>query len=528
MGIPAYFSHIIKEYKSIIKTISNINNIHNLFLDSNSIIYDIINKNDYSEFSSDAEFEKYIIEQVCQQISYYISLIKPQKLVFIAFDGVAPVAKLHQQKTRRFKSVLEQDVKKQIENISNDKFKPKWDTCAITPGTNFMCILSEHIHKFFNKKQKQNQRIIISDSFINGEGEHKIFEYIRNNETELKESKSVIYGLDSDLIMLTLLHLKYNKNMYLFRETPHFIKTIDKSLNPEELYALDIPKFNNIILSKLQSKPLEQTIPDYVFISFILGNDFVSHSPMLNIRTNGIDYIMNTYKQFISGKNSLTLSDNSIHWKCFRTFIEALSKNEEEWFKHEFTIRNKMEKKYKRICKKKMEKYEVIPILNRGEEFYINPNESGWKQRYYKILFNIEYNNERIKEICINYLESLEWTYKYYNGKCPNQHWCYNYYYTPLLSDILIYIPYFNNSFFDKKELVNKPVHPYTQLAYVLPSSSNYLLPKDVLERLKEYNAFNEKSTKCKIQWAFCKYLWESHIISSHMQISYLEEIVTI
>ena len=40
-------------------------------------------------------------------IEYYIQEIKPENTVFIAFDGVAPVAKLDQQRNRRYKSALE-------------------------------------------------------------------------------------------------------------------------------------------------------------------------------------------------------------------------------------------------------------------------------------------------------------------------------------------------------------------------------------------------------------------------------------
>ena len=39
-----------------------------------------------------------------------------------------------------------------------------------------------------------------------GEGEHKIFDYIRENK-HINNEKTVIYGLDADLIMLTVNHL---------------------------------------------------------------------------------------------------------------------------------------------------------------------------------------------------------------------------------------------------------------------------------------------------------------------------------
>ena len=56
-----------------------------------------------------------------------------------------------------------------------------WNKTAITPGTLFMKNLNIGVKKYFNSK-----KIIISGSDIPGEGEHKIFEYIRNNKDKHK------------------------------------------------------------------------------------------------------------------------------------------------------------------------------------------------------------------------------------------------------------------------------------------------------------------------------------------------------
>jgi 5'-3' exonuclease len=46
MGIPSYFSFIVKNYPKILKNIKGFdgNNINNLCIDSNSIIYDSVSK----------------------------------------------------------------------------------------------------------------------------------------------------------------------------------------------------------------------------------------------------------------------------------------------------------------------------------------------------------------------------------------------------------------------------------------------------------------------------------------------------
>ena len=48
-----------------------------------------------------------IIEDMTEILEY----IQPTKLVYIAIDGVAPMAKMKHQRLRRFKSVKEQEIR---------------------------------------------------------------------------------------------------------------------------------------------------------------------------------------------------------------------------------------------------------------------------------------------------------------------------------------------------------------------------------------------------------------------------------
>ena len=88
----------------------------------------------------------------------------------------------------------------QLEQINNDK-KEMWDTTAITPGSQFMINLSRTINTTFENKFP-NLNILISSSNNPGEGEHKIYEFIRDNKDYHRDTNTVIYGLDADLIML--------------------------------------------------------------------------------------------------------------------------------------------------------------------------------------------------------------------------------------------------------------------------------------------------------------------------------------
>ena len=114
MGIPSYFSNIVKHHKSIIKKLSGLPRIHNLYMDTNGLIYDAVRVVGSNRGMSDDEYEAKIIQTVCDKISEYVNLFRPSNNVMIAFDGVAPVAKLNQQRERRYKSwfttVVEQTI----------------------------------------------------------------------------------------------------------------------------------------------------------------------------------------------------------------------------------------------------------------------------------------------------------------------------------------------------------------------------------------------------------------------------------
>ena len=67
-------------------------------------------------------------------------------------------------------------------------------------------------------------------------------------------------------------------------------------------------------------------IEDYVFICFILGNDFIPHTPCVNIRTNGINIILDIYRTNFSYKEPL-IKDGKIKWKNFSKLVNIIVYN---------------------------------------------------------------------------------------------------------------------------------------------------------------------------------------------------------
>ena len=611
MGIPSYFSHIVKEYRHIIKDMRSLRQINNFYLDSNSLIYDAVKNNPTYDKTKHKEYENELMNMVCAKIDFYVDTLQPRDRVFIAFDGVAPVAKLSQQRDRRYKSWYTSQIQRDLEGAA---YKDTWNTSAITPGTEFMKNLNTYVTEYYEKKNKTPISIvapkyIVSSSMESGEGEHKIFEYIRKHPEyhNSPDTTTLIYGLDADLIMLTLnhLHITNNKNMYLFRDTPEFIKSIDSSLDANRDYLLDIPELAIAIVDFMQEQGIitseciekdthththththtldpmtlqTNRIKDYIFLCFLLGNDFLPHFPAVNIRTGGIHILLNVYRETLGSDNTkfLTKSDyktatNTIQWKNFHEFVSHIAKTEDSLLIEEHKRRDKAEKRvgYQSQSQSrnhthernernernntntkssnsstttttktstlqqtdevlgtdiyKMDELLTLPMKERSVEKYINPFQHDWEYRYYKSLFDVEITDERQRQICVNYLEGLEWTYNYYTTGCIDWRWCYKFHYAPLFKDLVKYIPHMNTTFLQKKE--KHAIEDIVQLCYVLPRANLNLLPFNVnivlLQRLG--HLYGEDYD---FKWAYCRYFWESHAELPTLNIEMLENIV--
>ncbi len=520
MGIPSYFSFIVRNHPTIIKRyMKDVLKVDNLYLDCNSIIYDAYSKMEFDKLTENIAVS--IIKSVIIKIEEYISIIEPSKKVIIAFDGVAPVAKLDQQRSRRYKSWYQNEIMRSI--FKKEKEDP-WNTTAITPGTKFMSELNTIITEHF--KEKEN--ILVSGSNEVGEGEHKLFEYMRLNPSKHLNETTIIYGLDADLIMLSINHLPICPNIYLFRETPHFIQSIDSSLEPNAHYFLDIPNLMMSIIKymnndrELTNEEQKNKVYDYIFLCFFLGNDFLPHFPSVNIRTGGVDKMLNAYKATI-GNSNLNLTDGkTIYWGNVRKVIQQLANLEEEFIIKEHRSRNNKER-YKMLettPEEKFKRFEATPIYDRKIEYYINPIKPNWQKRYYEALFETDVNTD---EVSINYLEGLEWTMKYYTSGCPDWRWRYKYNYPPLFQDLIKHIPLYDRQFIENK--VPNPVTELVQLCYVLPRPFLHLLPdKLYFELLKKYDHWY--NTNCYFVWAYCKYFWESHVVMDEIDIDELEKFV--
>ena len=260
MGVPKYFSYVIQNYPNILKNMDFFtvdgNKIHKLFVDSNSIIYDCLHNLNQYDYKSHEEFEDKIIEDVITHLEHLIDLVKPIYGSYITFDGIPAFMKMEQQRMRRGKTLF-------LERYGDPN---KWSLNNITPGMPFMEKLSRVIYKHF----KKYKNVLCSCSDELGEGEQKITKYIRENN--MKNQEVAIYGLDADLIMLSLLHYRYCSNIFVFREAPEFMKSKlpISVIHENEIYFVDISLLSQRIQIEMGWKPSDRMIHEYVFLCVFL------------------------------------------------------------------------------------------------------------------------------------------------------------------------------------------------------------------------------------------------------------------
>ena len=456
MGVPSYFHWLItnKKFKNklLIEKIPQLP--YALFLDLNCAIHPAVKAN-----------PKYTIEEMYMAVINYtndiINFAKPTNIIYIAIDGVAPQAKMQQQRTRRYKASLEQ--------------KGVIDFNMISPGTDFMAELSARISVFY----ADDFRIIFSDASEPGEGEHKIFNYIRKHKDILTDKISLVYGLDSDLIFLSILN--YNKYIYLLREKAQFGKIVD---DYKSTYVyLDINKLRVVLANTLKTSfciDVNRLIADYVFFCFFLGNDFLPSIPSLFIRDGGIDTLLFIYSKTINIVNDYLIDDTIINLPFMTMFIKELQLVEQDsliiYDRNKTARINKYLKLKSNIKIGDTYVEHIMPDL-------INFGDIGWKKRYYSYYFYTTHKSE-IKKIVHNYLRGMKWTMLYYTGKITDYSWFYSGVVAPAISDF-IDILHINDITF----IINEPVDPLVQLMYILPSTSSKLLPAP-LAKLLTSNSF--------------------------------------
>jgi 5'-3' exoribonuclease 2 len=516
MGVPRLVKIILEKYSKSHQHVQD-QPMHYFFMDFNPIIYscfrDFVTKNQVKiAMMGQATIEAGIIEEVLEKTRHMIcDLIRPQKLVYIAIDGPAPRGKMIQQRHRRYRKILEKRLLSELKIKYGCFEEDVWDTSNITPGTKFMEKLFLAIKKaiksgLFSSHAKID--VILNDSNIPGEGEHKFLSYIRDLEAT-PEEKICIFSNDGDLLVLAN-RFAGNKDVYILTEPNQTSPVVQKLYAEAEFMYILMKEFQTGFIEelKLQSYDKNRIIYDYIFFTFFGGNDFVKPFPYTMMKEyNTFNLLSIIYKMLLQqhgGTHLISFSQEQgrprVNTAFFKDFIAELAKREEAGMIQKQKRYNnstptkfggdddadktaswageysKLQNNY--YYKEDHPQYaEYAPMFKK-----INYEQPAWKERYYQHFFGIETVNSyefkyHVRIICLQYVKSLMYTLYYYLDEIPSWTWFYPYRVAPFPSDVqsaLHNIDDINSIFkFEKDE----PFKPFDQLMLVLPPQ-NDILPK--------------------------------------------------
>ncbi len=519
MGILSYFRKIITDYPDTHFWKDDMS-VDNLLIDFNSMIYQVINiLNDDLGANlstiSPVDYENKLITGIIKYLQHIVcEVIRPKKSLYIACDGPPPMAKMIQQRARRYKTIKEQNFKKELEK----KYKVniptvQWNKCAISPGTSFMVKLSKIIIQNINKKNLQlhneNLIVIFSDDSVPGEGEHKLLPSIKRLKSQT-DDVSVIYSPDADLIVLTVMS-GVNK-LFILREPKNSDIELQVYKNHEFLY-LNIDRCREEFCNELNSGLLvkgeyyKEILKDYSFLTFLCGNDFVIAAPFLRIKEGGIQLLIDSHKDVFAEINSgktcdfqfLISENNKINCFFLMKLLKCLTQVEEEklkkWQKKRDKIRNGARNSRKEDTEKDKQPWELELSRFSHEEYYspLHPHfthlnkvfdkidyyDTNWNEQYNKHFFGIDNEPSSLDKVCLEYYKSMIFCLKYYYEGVPSWDWFYPYRAAPSIKQFCEFIEKsLSTPTLDIEWECSSPCTQFEQLMYILPKNSFKLLPK--------------------------------------------------
>jgi len=430
--------------------------------------------------------------------------------LFLAIDGVPPRAKMEQQRQRRFHSVCRKKKTASIDEMYGnnfDKSSTNWfiDTNMITPGTEFMEELRTALTNHFSTNELYRDiEVVFSDWSQPGEGEHKIINHLTKYPTP-EEAKTVIYGLDGDLIMLSM--TTHIKNLYLLREAYEYGNYAFEHEGYPYLY-MDIDCFKIALIkeccNKLMKSPLDtmsesdmnRFIDDYIVLTMLLGNDFMPKVPWTSIKLDGHAVLLGAYFQVHNGMDT-TESENDkwlynrttqdMNLSMLRKIYSILSKRENNLV-IKFLDKRKTDKIFMPKDATERERQQILvdflPLTQQSwldAEQAIDPTSPRWRSRYYSLCHRINTygNSEEVKKICESYIKTLLWNARYYLNGCCSWTWYYPYDYPPTMADVFYYLDELKSLNVIKFNL-DEPTNTQALLMMVLPKNSSSFMPKNV------------------------------------------------
>ncbi|OAG28891.1 5'-3' exoribonuclease 2 [Nematocida displodere] len=476
MGVPSLFRWVARKYARSLSKVAD-QEVDNLYLDLNGIIHPCCHPTNKPAPANEAE----MFIEIFRTIDHLVDLVRPKQLLYIAVDGVAPRAKMNQQRERRFKTGDDAAAKNEQQSVLAEKF----DSNTITPGTPFMFRLHQSLISYVESRMASSRpawkslAVIYSGCDVPGEGEHKVYDFVRNIKGQ--DVRHAICGLDADLIFLSL--STHEGSFKVLREDVFWIEREEKSECPQckvvghslgnciptafpPYVYLDIGVLRGYLQKEFEKAVslganFDRMLDDWIFVCFFVGNDFLPSIPSMDIKVNAIETITASYITGLVERHRYLTDNGKIYMPELAQMMQSLSNSETALLKAKLNT-------YVRTAKRRGE----VP---REEDLRMKLYEAPGRSEYYAKRLHAR-NPAEINDVCKEYVRGLAWVLQYYNRGCPSWNWYYPLHFAPLAEDIATMLK--NTPDLEFVFERGHPRRPLEQIMAVLPPSSSASIPE--------------------------------------------------
>ena len=472
-----------------------------------------------------------MILEVFRSVQRIVSAVRPRRLLYLSMDGVAPMAKMDQQRSRRFLNSVGKE---------NDQ---EFDVNSISPGTEFMSTLSKCLRFFIRLKMSTDlcwgqMMVILSDSNVPGEGEHKIMDFIRQQRAQPHHdpnTRHCLFGADGDMVTLGL--ASQESNFTVMREEFERRWPCEKCGDGDHDYSKCLRKENwgdyyneaeearvakseqgfifvrlNVLRDCLRKEltvpdlafeqDLERSVDDWVLICSLVKNDFLPQIPSLDIREGAIDKLTSLYKDIVVRGSKGYLIDGGVDLRRLILLMSEFGKTESTIFKN---------RRVDEVNRRRTSRKTGSSVPHCDSEDKIRLWEDGYQSRYYANKFGSVFLLDGVvgDVLVSEYLRGICWMVRYYFQGCPSWTWCYDFRYAPLAVDFINGSMYIGRTFSTGHD-GTEPLRPLEHLMRVLPAASKNLVPSSWQHLMHEESVIgNLYPSDCKMDLNGKRHPWQ-------------------
>lgn len=224
----------------------------------------------------------------------------------------------------------------------------------------------------------------------------------------------------------------------------------------------------------------ERVLDDFVFLTFLVGNDFLPHIPTLRIGDNAFDKIFDAYSNLMISEPGYIVENGVIRdWCRLEDLFQLIGAQENAILQERDPLKQRGTDVYAEAVREAERRglYDSDGLCLALQSLSTDPSQCDYRRRYYYAKFGILVDTtegaSRLRDIVRHYVEGIAWCLGYYSSGCISWQWFFPHHYGPLVQDVKDLLVINETLSFS----LDEPFKPFQQLLGCLPPSSASLLP---------------------------------------------------